>query len=51
MDNKKAIYNLRADMKADKFDNTQNLVITEISELPLYIQKNLEKYKDWIERK
>ena len=51
MKNKKAIYNLRADMKADKFDNAQNLVITELSELPIYIQKNLKKYKDWIEQK
>jgi len=51
MKNKKAIYNLRADMKTDKFDNTQNLVVSEISELPTYIQNNLEKYKDWIELK
>ena len=51
MKNKKAIYNLRADMKTDKFDNTENLVVSEISELPVYIQNNLEKYKDWIEPK
>ena len=51
MKNKKAIYNLRADMKADKFDNTQNLIVAEMSELPAYIQNNLEKYKDWIELK
>ena len=50
MKNKKAIYNLRADMKADKFDNTQNLIVTKTSELPAYIQNNLEKYKDWIEK-
>jgi Glycosyltransferase family 17. len=46
MKNKKAIYNLRADMKADKFDNTQDLVVAEVNELPAYIQNNLEKYKD-----
>ena len=51
MKNKKAIYNLRADMKTDKFVNTENLVVSEISELPVYIQNNLEKYKDWIELK
>ena len=51
MKNKKAIYNLRADMKADKFDNTQDLVVAEVKELPAYIQNNLEKYKDWIEQK
>ena len=49
MKNKKAIYNLRADIKTNKFDNTQNLVVTKINELPAYIQNNLEKYKDWIE--
>jgi hypothetical protein len=27
------------------------LVVSEISELPSYIQNNLEKYKDWIELK
>ncbi len=49
--NKKAIYNLRADKKDNKIGNTQDLVVTEISELPIYIQNNLEKYKDWIEKK
>ena len=38
-------------MKSDKFDNTQKFIIAEMSELPVYIQKNLEKYKDWIEIK
>ena len=51
MKNKKAIYNLRADMKSDKFDNTQELIVTKTSELPSYLQNNLEKYKDWIELK
>ena len=51
MKNKKAIYNLRADMKSDKFDNTQDLIVTKTSELPSYLQNNLEKYKDWIELK
>ena len=34
---------------ADKFDNTQDLVVTKIDELPSYIKNNQEKYKDWIE--
>ena len=51
MKNKKAIYNLRADMKSDKFDNTQELIVAKTSELPSYLQNNLEKYKDWIELK
>ena len=38
-------------MKTDKFDNTQDLIVAEVSELPAYIQNNLEKYKDWIELK
>ena len=38
-------------MKAEKFDNTQDLIVTEVSELPVYIQNNLEKYKDRIELK
>ena len=51
MKNKKAIYNLRADKKDNKIGNTQDLVVTEISELPVYIQNNLDKYKEWIEKK
>ncbi len=49
INNKKAIYNLRADKKADKIGNTQDLVVVNMSELPNYIQNNIEKYKDWIE--
>ena len=49
--NRKTVYNLRTDMKTDKFSNTQDLVVTDIEELPLYIQKNQEKYKEWLEKK
>ena len=49
INNKKSIYNLRADKKADKIGNTQDLVVVNMSELPNYIQNNIEKYKDWIE--
>ena len=38
-------------MKTNKFDNTQDLIVTEINELPDYIQNNLDKYRDWIEAK
>jgi len=51
MKNKKSIYNLKTDMKNDKFDGTQDLVISDIKELPLYIQNNTNKYKNWLEQK
>ena len=46
---KKSIYNLRADMKNEKFDGTQNLKPTDGNELPNYIKENKEKYLNWIE--
>ena len=49
IDNKKSIYNLRADMKNEKFDGTQNLKPTDGSELPNYIKINKKKYLNWIE--
>ncbi|MFL2889587.1 MAG: hypothetical protein ACJZ4O_01920 [Pelagibacteraceae bacterium] len=50
MKNKKSVYNLKADMKSDKIDGTQSLTISDINELPQYIQKNTIKYKDWLEK-
>jgi len=49
MKNKKSIYNLRADMKTEKFDGTQNLKPTDGSELPDFIKENKKKYSNWIE--
>ena len=46
---KKSIYNLRADMKNEKFDGTQNLKPTDGSDLPNYIKINKKKYLNWIE--
>jgi len=46
---KKSIYNLRADMKSEKFDGTQNLKPTDGNELPNYIKENKKKYLNWIE--
>ena len=46
---KKSIYNLRADMKTEKFDGTQNLKPTDGSELPDFIKENKKKYLNWIE--
>ena len=45
---KKPIYNLKTDMKSDKFDLSDKLIVSDISELPYYIQKNIDKYKDWL---
>ena len=46
---KKSIYNLRADMKTEKFDGTQNLKTTDGSELPDFIKENKDKYSNWID--
>ena len=46
---KKSIYNLRADMKTEKFDGTQSLKATNGDELPDYIKANKKKYSKWIE--
>jgi len=45
---RKAIYNLGVDKRKNKFDLSQKLTVTDIAELPSYIVKNIEKYKDWI---
>ena len=47
--NKKSVYNLKTDMKNEKIDGTQDLSISNIKELPFYIQNNINKYKNWIE--
>ena len=46
---KKSIYNLRADMKTEKIDGTQDLKQTDGNELPEFIKQNKEKYSNWIE--
>ena len=45
---KKPIYNLKTDMRSNKFDLSENLVLTDISELPYYLQENIIKYKNWL---
>ena len=45
---KKPIYNLKVDMRSNKFDLSEKLVVLDMSELPYYIQKNINKYKDWL---
>ena len=48
IEDKKPIYNLKTDMKSNKFDLTEKLVVSDMSELPYYIQKNIDKYKNWL---
>ena len=45
---KKPIYNLKNDMRGNKFDLKDKLVVADIDELPYYIKKNITKYKDWL---
>ncbi|MDA9092182.1 hypothetical protein N9J56_02705 [Pelagibacteraceae bacterium] len=45
---KKPIYNLRTDMKSNKFELSEELTTVDIVELPYYLQKNIVKYKDWL---
>ena len=45
---KKPIYNLKTDMKNNKFNLKDKLIVADVDELPYYIQKNIDKYKVWI---
>lgn len=45
---KKPIYNLKTDMKSNKFELSDELTTVDIVELPYYLQKNIDKYKEWL---
>ena len=47
--NKKAIYNLHADKRSQKFDEGKKLEKFKFENLPEYIQKNYEIYKNWLD--
>ena len=49
MKNKRAIYNLNVDKTENKIGSGNQLKQFEISKLPVYIQKNLDKFKEWID--
>ena len=49
--NKESIYDLKTDMRNSKFDSGQKLIVLETDELPVYIQNNLDKYKQWLEKR
>jgi len=46
--NKKAIYDLSADKRSQKFGNGIELENYDIKKLPNYIYENLDKFKNWI---
>ena len=46
---KKAIYNLNVDKSVVKFGNGEKLEKFKIDNLPVYIKKNLDNLKDWID--
>ena len=49
--NNKTIYDMFGDKSSKKYgdDKRKNLEKYEINKLPMYIQNNLNKYKDWID--
>ena len=49
INNKRTIYNIKADQKENKFDGINKLSKIDINLLPSYILKNKAKFKDWIE--
>ena len=49
IDKRESIYNLGTDMKNSKFNNGQKLIKSKINEMPIYMQKNYEKYKEWLD--
>ena len=46
---KRAVYNLKADMRSSKFSAGQSLAKIALHHLPNYIQNNINKYKEWLE--
>ncbi len=49
VDKKKAIYDLKVDKKEEKFEAKNQLIKIHTNHMPLYIQNNLEKFKEWID--
>jgi len=47
--NKQAIYDLKVDKKINKIGNGNKLTKYPITKLPIYLQNNVNVYKDWIE--
>jgi len=50
IDNKKTIYDLKVDMRSNKFDGNNKLTKIDLNLLPSYISENLDKFSQWIEK-
>ena len=48
INNKQAVYNLAVDQRGSKVGNGTILENFDNKKLPLYIQNNIEKYRDWL---
>ena len=45
---KRLIYNYKADQRTEnKFENNEILNVLDLQQLPIYIQKNKDKFKEW----
>ncbi|MBA1340075.1 MAG: beta-1,4-mannosyl-glycoprotein beta-1,4-N-acetylglucosaminyltransferase [Pelagibacterales bacterium] len=49
VNSKRTIYNLKADMRSNKFDDGNELKKIKLNLLPTYISKNRNKLSEWIE--
>ena len=49
INNKKTIYNLHVDKSMNKFENGNQLEKFELDRLPIYIQKNKDNFKEWLD--
>ena len=49
MENKQAIYNLNVDKRQNKIGSGSKLIKFEFDDLPEYIKKNKENYKNWLD--
>ena len=46
---KRVLYDYQADQKLDKWKSEVKLQKVELKDLPSYINKNSDKFKDWID--
>ena len=49
INNKKTIYDLKADKRANKFDGSNELIKIDLNLLPSYVSENKDKFSEWIE--
>ena len=49
INDKKAIYDLKADQRVNKIGDGDKLIKYELRDLPIYIKENIEKFSSWID--